>query len=256
MVSRACKSALLMAAALVLSRCNIEVGNPESSLPGNRSFQTLSFSLTSKTDCTLSSNACTAAPVMLSEAQSAQLSYEMTAIELQMSGLQLKPFAELRIPASLDLLNGTLVSLPEAKESGEINGIALRFNTGTGISGTSLLLQGNLTGIFEGERVSLPLQISYADEFLAETGVSAGENTLDGILFDATTWFDFSGSKNDVGHLIKALSDGACRSGATSSCLKYRENLAKQISERIARSMSIKTRPGSRKTDPKAKNPG
>lgn len=169
------------------------------------------------------------------------MTYEITEVRFQLAGIQLLPFAPETINADLDLLNGSAVTLGQAKNARLLSGLSLRFD-GQGTTGASTFsLNGNFVTAVNGERLIIPLGIVYPDAILAETAIM-GQPGIEGVLFDAASWFDFTDV--DLTKVVKDLTGGVCKDPAKPACLKHREKIAAKISTRISQSLSIKTKKG------------
>ena len=205
-----------------------------------RLVQNLSFNMSVGGACSTTSGACTSAPVVLPGRDSSGLTYEMTAAKFQLSGVQLKPFAEEAILTQLDLLNGSSVVLSGATDSTAVTAIALKFQSARAAGSGTFEITGNLVMGAGYDRVVLPLKLSFENQLLAETAVVAQGSMIDGVEFNASTWFDFSDSKSEIGHVFKAITGGACQITDAPNCIKLRDNIARQVSMRISKSMSAK----------------
>ena len=235
----------ICAVGMILSGCNIEVGNPDGDPPSpiGRSVQSLSINLQNAGACDSSAVHCASAPVTLSDAADARLSVEMQKAQLTMGSVTLKPFAPETALTSLDLISGSTVNLAEARDSADVSGVLLQFES---LQSPTLQISGYLSGFYDGAKVSIPLEILYRDNFSAETSVSSGQDRLEGLLFDASTWFDSTSPGTSLS--LRPLIDGVCKNGETAACVTYKQNLARQLSQRISRSMTAKTTPASGRT--------
>lgn len=250
---RAIATALTLVA---LWQCNIEVGNPDSNLPESmKSIQNLSFNLSAGGSCSVTAGTCTSVPVIFDDGHSSGITYEMTAVNFQLSALQLKPYAENTVWTQLDLLRGSSVVLSESTESAAVTAIALKFEPPQSSVGRTFEISGNLVMDVGGERVALPLKLVFDNQILAETAVSGAGNVIDGVEFDTSAWFDFSQAKGDFSRIFKALASGACRTSDAGSCTSYRETIARQVSRRISRSMTVKSHPAEKTSQQKSKSP-
>lgn len=234
----------------LLCNCNIEVGNPDSQLPeGMRSAQTLTFQLSAQSRCETTTASCTSVPVISGDLQQPPISYELTSVNFQLAGVTLKPSAEQDIWTQLDLLAGGSIAVSESTDLRSVSGLSLRF-ANVGVSGAQTFeFKGNLIISNDGQRLVVPLTLQYRDPVLAETTVDSPGNIIMGVVFDPAVWFNFSDARGEIGQILQGISNGACREQYTASCVKHREILARQVSARISRSMSLKTSPG-----PKSQN--
>jgi hypothetical protein len=233
---------------VILFRCNIEVGNPESETSGPiRSVQSFSLNLAATTSCENSATPCASVPIVTGDA-SDNLKFELSQVNLGLSGVTFKPMAEESSITTVDLLRGATIEVKNSLSTLNMDAVALRFSTAEGKNAASVYLEGVITGMWSGERVRVPLSLSYRSEFIGETVVVPEDAVLETVLFDPQVWFDFSATGNEFYRLLKSANSGACRSYDAGSCIQYRENLARQISMRISRSMSVKTRANSGKS--------
>lgn len=233
---------LLIVLAALLVGCNLEVGNPDGDPPaGMRPAQTVSFNLQAGGACTSTTASCTSVPVTVPDASGIQLTYDMTGASFQLSSLQLKPLDAEQMFTRLDLLNGSSVTVANSTGAIDINSVAMQFSPAAGAA-TTFTLTGNLlisnsTGSF-----TVPLTLEYSNNVGAEVQLPADSGTVDTIVFDPKVWFDFSTAPHELQHILKGISDGACRTPDSPQCTKYRDNLARNISQRISRSLTVKTR--------------
>lgn len=239
-----------------LWQCNIEVGNPDSNLPESmRSVQNLSFNLSVGAACTTSADTCVAVPVVLPEGHSPSITYEMTGVGFQLSGLQLKPNGETPLWTQLDLLHGSSVVLPESINSASVTAIALKFQAANSPGASTFEIFGNLVVGAGSDRVILPLKLVFDNQLMAETAVASSGALLDGVEFNGSAWFDFSDTKGDFSHIFKGVLGGACRTPDSAACTQYRDSIARQVSRRISRSMTVKTHPVGKSGQQKFKSP-
>jgi|GEM_PF-3902345 len=233
-------TAFFIWAAAALLHCNIEVGNPDSNLPESaQSIQTLSFSLSSGSACETSNAACISVPVVSGDPQQPAMTYELTHVRFQLAEIQLLPNAREPISAELDLLNGSTVTLGQSKDARSLVGLSLRFASRATGGASTFSIDGNFVTVVSGERLVIPLSITFPDAILAETAI-VGAEPIDGVIFNAASWFDFTDV--DLTKVIKDLTSGACKDPAKPACLKHREKIAEKISTRISGSLSIKTK--------------
>jgi hypothetical protein len=220
--------------AVSLVGCNIEVGNPDDEPHGQ---SRLTLSLSAKQACRTISGDCTAVPVILPDS-GANLTYEMSSIHLQLAGVTLQPGGEQILGSDIDLLAGSFVQLNLDESQAQGSGASLRFSATK--QAPTFVLSGNLTGVVNGQLVSLPLSIEFSDPVLASLPVPGTNADLAGVLFDANVWFDFSDSKPDSEQLLKGLTSAACRDADSKSCAQQRLVLSRRVADRIARSVSPK----------------
>lgn len=234
-------TAFFIWAAAALLHCNIEVGNPDSNLPESvQSIQILSFSLSSGSACETTNAACISVPVVSGDPQQPAMTYELTEVRFQLAGIQLLPFAPETIHADLDLLNSSAVTLGQAKDARLLNGLSLRFDGQATTGAATFSLNGNFVTAVNGERLIIPLSIVYPDAILAETAIMGGGPGIEGVIFNAASWFDFTDL--DLTKVVKDLTGGVCKDPAKPACMKHREKIAAKISTRISQSLSIKTK--------------
>lgn len=229
-------------------RCNIEVGNPESETSGPmRSTQSFSLNLMAVTPCETTGSPCTSVPIVTGDPGD-NLKFELSQINLGIAGVTLKPLAEESVVTTIDLLRGSTIAVKNSLSTLSMDAVVLRFSAVEGKSVSSLYLEGVIIGVSSGERVRVPISLAYNSDFLGESAVAHEDALLEGVLFDAHVWFDFSSTSPEFSRFLKGATSGACRTSDAGSCAQYRENLARQISMKIARSMSVKTKASSGKS--------
>lgn len=234
---------LIAACGIFLCYCNIEVGNPEPP-PGIGTFHSLNFSLASYSSCASTSQNCTSVPVRISDKTDAVYQLEMTKIQLQLKTMQLQPYDVQDIQTTVDLLTGTTVDLGAEKNSAKVTAVTLSFAES---QQPTYEIQGRLRVTTATETFYIPITLTDRDNLTAETTVSAVDAQITGIAFDASVWFDFSDAKPDMSNIIKNLTSGPCRNGDSAPCQNHRDILAKEISKKVAKSLSVKTAPTSAK---------
>lgn len=237
-----------------LWQCNIEVGNPDSNLPESMTtIQNLSFNLSVGGACTTTTETCVSVPVVLDNKQSSDMTYDITAANFQLAGLQLKPYAESPVWTQLDLLHGSSVVLPESTDSAGVSAVALRLQGNNTTGARTFEIRGNLVIGSGKDQLVLPLRLEFDNPLLAEAALGTPGGILDGVEFNASVWFDFADTRVDFEHIFKGLTSGACRSADTAACAGYREAVARQVSRRISRSMTVKSHPTSKGNPQKLK---
>lgn len=233
----------LLLAAVWLCHCNLEVGNPEPVAPdGMRSVQNLGLNIASRTPCELTKGDCTAAPVSISNNQNTGMTYEMTSVKFQMSGVELKPVYAESILTNVNVLKGATIELAKPVDSTLLNGIALRFDRINQLA-PALWLEGSLVVRDDCNRTVVPLNLEMQESILAEMAIPLGTAGIEGVLFDVNAWFDFRGAPADVIRAIEEVAHGACRNSTSPACAQYRERIARTISQKISKSLSLKTKP-------------
>lgn len=234
MVKPAYQKFLVLGISAMSFACNFEIGNPEPPPPSGR-IDNLSLSLAGYSDCADRTSVCTAAPMKLATATDSMYSMEMSRIQLQLQSLELTPFPQQVVSASVDLLYGTQIQLGVPRNISDIAGVSLFF---TADKGSTFEIQGQIRISNSFETYTVPITLNGLDVITAQSTLPNPESGQAGLVFDAEAWFDFSGDNPEISNALRNLTSGPCRTGDSAQCQSYRNLLAKQIGKKIGRSMS------------------
>ncbi|MFZ5628936.1 MAG: hypothetical protein ACOY5B_07390 [Spirochaetota bacterium] len=234
MVTPAYRSLLIVSLAALNFACNFEIGNPEPPPPSGK-IETLYLSLAKYSQCESQSTSCTSTPVKLAHATDSTYTMEMTRIQLQLQNLRLKPFAQQSVQTSVNLLEGTHVSIPSEPDASNITGAELLFAPN---HQPTFEIHGQLRVSDNSGTYTVPLRFSDLEAIETQSDFSAGGSNTVNLLFDTDLWFDFSGDNPDISNAMRNLTSGPCRNGTSAQCEGFRNQLSRQISRKIARSMS------------------
>lgn len=248
---------LPVALLFTVSNCNLEVGNPENEPAGmgrgQSSFRTLDFQLAAKQSCTTTSSDCTAVPIVLADSPTVSYTFEVTGANLQLSSIELQPYAAENIITQINLLTGTQVALAQTVESLSVTVLAVTFAQTDCTKTHTFDIQGNLIATKAGKRTVVPLQLKYSETIAALTPVNSTGGTIQAAQFDANQWFDFMSAGKSASSLLANLSGGPCTESSSRACVNYTDSFARLVGERISKSLSIKTQPTSQKSVSKGK---
>lgn len=229
----------ILIAGLFLSRCNLEVGNPdagEDALGRNAPLSRLQLGLKSYTPCESSQQNCTSLPFIL-PGEETILRFEMTEAKLFLQQATLAPHEAQSINARVDLLTGSSIVLEQEIEIDRITAASLVFGPAQPRSAASYSISGTLILEAGDVKTHLPLTITYKDPFGAQTAIVAADGTLYGLEFDAETWFDFSQSGVGIRQLVSHAEPATCKQKAVHSCAQPSTVLSQLVAKQIANSL-------------------
>lgn len=229
--------------------CNLEVGNPDAVESRFATSQSISLSMTSSTACEVTPGTCLAAPVLINDSDSA-VTFEITSARFQLASVALMPSAEEQIHTRADILGGTIFDI-QTRNSDAVTGVSLRF-----AAASDLVPAIDLAGIFVIHtslgNLSIPMTIRYSGTVIAQAAIPAGAFP-DAMVFNADHWFDFRDAKISLKPFFTGAKAGVCADSDAASCVQYRNQLARLVSERIAKSLSVKTKATNQKAISKGK---
>lgn len=228
---------LFSAAAPVLVRCNIEVGNPDNTdgvVPG----RSLSLQMLRTGECSAAASDCVAVPVTTNGSLDINLTYDMNQAVFDLSAIELAPFAEQQAPAQTNLIAGAAVPVAESRALAEANRVALRFE---GNGRPTAMLGGTVRGTIDGRAVSVAVSIPLSGRIIPVADVPAGEGVLAQVVFDPRTWFDFTSASAETTQALSDLASGICPvSGSSVACEQSRERVLRHVARQISLSMTAK----------------
>jgi hypothetical protein len=229
--------------------CNLEVGNPDGVESRFAAGQSLSLSMTSSTPCEAAQGTCFAAPVLVNDPGSV-VTFEITSARFQLAGTTLMPLAEEEVHTRADVLGGTILDL-QSPISESVTGVSLRFAAASDLI-PAIELSGNFLVHTSSGNLAMPLTLQYSGNLVAQAVIPAG-GFPDALVFNADQWFDFRDAKINLKPFFTGAKAGVCADSNSGSCTQYRDQLARLVSERIAKSLFVKTRSTNQKAISKGK---
>lgn len=218
--------------------CNLEVGNPDGVESRFAASQSLSLSMTSSTPCEAAQGNCLAAPVLVSDS-GANVTFEIRSARFQLAGATLMPSAEEEVHTRADILGGTILAL-QSPISESVTGVSLRFATASDLI-PAIELSGNFLVHASSGNLAIPVTLQYSGSVVAQAVIPPG-GFPDALVFNADQWFDFHGAPINLKPFFTGSKAGVCADSNSVSCVNYRDQLSRLVSERIAKSLSVRTK--------------